>query len=199
MKITSATLKDECVILPFWQKEGEIATPAFAEKTYNVQAVLATKDFRAKEGEALLYYPEKGPKRLLLLGLGKKEGMTVERYRRAYASAAKAAIARKIAKISLVVPEGGDLQGMAEGIALVNYSFDAYRAEKGHLIESIGFFKDLKKASDIFERAFAIAEGMYAARSLINQNADDVTPAYLADFAEKLASTHVKTKVYDKA
>lgn len=198
MKITSGSIKDDCIVLPFWQKGGGHVEAAFVDKALAYQNVLATKDFTAQEGEVLFCYPEKGPKRLLLLGLGPDEAPSDERYRRAYAAAAKAALHKKIGKLSLYIPEGASYTAIAEGIALVNYSFDAYKKEKKELIQAIGLFKDLKKAADSFDKVFGVAEGIYQARDLINKNADEVTPLFLADFAEKLASSRVTVKVYDK-
>lgn len=199
MKIISDSLSNECLVLPFWQKGEEGVEQAFPGKSFPVRSVLDSKDFKAGEGEVYFVYLDKGPKRLLLLGLGKPEGMTEERYRRAYASATKAANAKKIKTLTLALPENAGLRGVAEGVAFANYFFDTYKAEKRSRIEKIAFLKESKKAHEEFTRVFKIFEGVYAARDLINQNADDITPAYLAQFAEKLASKEVKVQIHDKA
>lgn len=193
MKIVAGSLSDECVVLPFW--EG--ARPAFAGKPFNLQALLLSHDFKGKEGEVLFHYPEKGPKRLLLLGLGHEKEMSEERFRRAYAAATKASHARKVKTLTLLLPEGASGLGIAEGIALANYAFDLYKTEKSTLVETIALIKEGKKKQEVFQKAFAIAEGVYAARNLVNRNADEITPDFLARFAEGLTSC--KTKVYDKA
>ena len=192
MKLLSGSLNDDCIILPLWQK-GE-HTPDFKDKNFDLRAVQASKDFKADEGEVLFVYPEKGAKRLLLLGMGKKEEMTPERYRRAYATATKAANSKKIKTLTLMEYN----KAIAEGIALANYAFDTYKTEKRSLIEAVSLLKATPKNLAEFARVFTVFEGVYAARNMVNLNADDMTPAHLAAFAEKLSGPHIKVHVHDK-
>lgn len=192
MKLLVGSLNDDCIILPFWQKEEN--APDFKYKNFDLRALQASKDFKGNEGEVLFIYPEKGPKRLLLLGLGKKEEITPERYRRAYAAATKAANSKKIKTLTLIDYN----KAIAEGIALANYAFDTYKTDKRSLVEAIAFLKAGPKILAEFEQVFTVFEGVYAARNMINLNADDMSPTHLAAFAEKLSAPHIKVYIHDK-
>nr|MBA2669865.1 hypothetical protein [Gemmatimonadota bacterium] len=59
-----------------------------------ISDVIARGDFRGKEGQTLLLYPQEGQipaERILLVGLGKREKLDLERIRRAAATATRQA------------------------------------------------------------------------------------------------------------
>jgi len=104
-----------------------------------ISPALDAARFAAKELETLLLYPDNvKTKKLLLVGLGKRDAITRERLRRAAAAAAKAARKVRAKSLALIVPEirldsGSDINGwevvgtaLGEGAILSQYRFDKY-------------------------------------------------------------------------
>ncbi len=100
-----------------------------------VAGLLVPGDFSGRAGQTLLLYPRGAiaPKRLLLVGLGKREKANAETIRRASATAVKEAQKLKVAAVTVGI--NGDLplepeataQAFAEGIELGAYRFWRYR------------------------------------------------------------------------
>lgn len=212
-------LKADTLVLPFIEGEKKIVTEDKLEDI--VRPAIALKDAKGKKGEVTLLYPgRKGiPKRLFLLGLGKKQDIGVEPIRQAYAALAKKLIAMKIDTAFFMMPERvcdepsrserlrpEEIAGaMTEGISLADYSFDKYISpEKDedkyrplHSIFFVGSFsRDVK---DKVREKLIIADAVKYARDLQNDAADVVCPKYLAQQAKAIAKEHGLTcTVFDK-
>lgn len=203
----------EVLVLPFWQEKEKIKPAADFEKLApHVKIPLETADFKAKEGEVLyVYADEPQEKRLLLLGLGDKSKLTVERLRRSFSNVIKSALVKKIKSINVLTPvapfltDEDLLRGMAEGMLLANYLFKRYKSEASKkelqfLVEKVCLIKAPKNALELVAKYQDIAEGVYLARDLVNGNADDVTPQYLVETAKVLAKKfkNIKATIFDK-
>ncbi len=206
--------KADLLVLPFWKgaSRPEEAT------TYKLQiplltAVLKMGDFQGKEGEVLFLYAEgQAESRIALLGLGPKDKMTLESLRKSYGALSKACLAKKFKTLNVAVPLSDRLTdqermvGVAEGLLLPNYVYDRLKspnpedADEAILLQKVTFISDDKNALEHAEEVAAICDGVDYARDLINGNADEVTPQYLAQCAHGLAKEHkqIKTTVFDK-
>lgn len=201
----------DILVLPYWKKKVESAADIGKLQT-QVQGPIEAGDFVGKEGEVVFLYLQSLPeKRVALLGLGEQEKITVEKLRRAYASLTKACRQKKIKDLNLVVPaipsltEENILSGISEGLLLSNYVFEklkqhSIKEEPTVLLKKATLIGVGKKALAITKKISGICEGVYLARNLVNGNADDVNPQYLAHFTKQLAAKlpHVKTTVFDK-
>lgn len=203
--------RTDLLVLPFW-KDKKKAAPAgdFHTLSAHFDLPLRTNDFTGKEGDVLIVYTDQD-NRIALLGLGEQEKISVERLRRAYASLAKAARARKIKEAHIVVPkvptlgDQGVLRGIAEGLLLANYSFDQLKHDtiKDNLtvlLTKTTLIGVDKQGLAYVNKLAKIVAGTYLARDLANSNADDATPQMLVHIAQKLAKDlpNVKTTVFDK-
>ncbi|HEX7401551.1 MAG TPA: M17 family peptidase N-terminal domain-containing protein, partial [candidate division Zixibacteria bacterium] len=104
-----------------------------------IAPLLVSGDFTAKLGQAVVLYPQNGffAKRIILTGLGKKNEVTTERIRKAYAYAGKKARELKIRSLAVMALESDHLpiklrqssQAIVEGILLANYKLDRYITE----------------------------------------------------------------------
>lgn len=198
----------DLLVFPFW-KHGQKVSPAAVMDTFApiLKVPVDAGDFEGKVGETILLYSKGGKeKRLLLLGLGKQDEVSVETYRRAYSDLAKLCQTMRIAKVSIVLPTlsklHGDgatecLTGISEGLLLTNYRFENLHSVKEEtvLLKSVQFIGVTPKRMEIVEEAQTIAEGVYLARDLTNGNAHEVTPEYLAQVAKKIAAKHAACKV----
>lgn len=199
-------LPTDLIVFPFWQnnKKTENASKVNEHKDL-LKIPLEMGDFKGKEGEILfLYGPnKKSDKRIVLLGLGEKKEINVERLRRAYSILTKACHQRKLEEISLVIPliesmkEEEVVKGISEGLLLSNYLYNQLKSEKDDksiLLKKVGLLEVSKNSLDVTKQCKTIAEAVYFARDLVNGNADDVTPQKIAHSAKELAKEFPKLK-----
>jgi len=203
----------DLLAIPFFQKKKKAESAVDIEHLKShVKIPLETEDFKAKEGEILIIYvDEKHEQRVALVGLGEQDQLTKEKLRRVYASLAKACQSRKLKSINLLLPkisainEADLVGGIAEGLLLANYAFTKNKSlsikdNPTVLLEKATLIGTGKHILSIANKYKTISEGVYLARDLVNGNADDITPQYLAKTAQSFAKKlpHVKTTVFDK-
>ena len=164
-----------------------------------VRDLLEPEDFQSKAGQTLLLYPRGAlaPRRLLLVGLGKREKASAETIRRASATAVKEAQKLKVAAVSVGV--NGDIaldpptaaQAFAEGIELGAYRFWRYRTglsdEQTFNVERATVFsKTDATTSKGVAVGQVIARGVNFARDLVNGPGYAMHPPALGEEAVKL-------------
>lgn len=196
------------LVLPFWKgkKQGEWAIDHRFHSP-QLDLLLEAGDFKGKEGEVALLYVDKQPeKRIILLGLGPKEKISVEGLRRSYGSLTKTSLGKKLTSLNVVIPQGIKglneellITGMAEGLLLPNYIFSGLKKQDQEderiLLKKINWIGSSKHTSKIAEKVLNVCEAIYAARDLVNGNADEITPQYLSRYALSLASDNPSLKV----
>jgi leucyl aminopeptidase len=202
----------DLIVVPFWKgkKHAENAASIGKLSAYAEEPIHAG-DFIGKEGEVLILYSKGNPdKRIALLGLGEKEKVTVEKLRRAYACLTKACRPRKVQEINLLLPVVSSLaeeevvRGVSEGLLLANYVFnkrknDSIKEDPVKLLKKTTFVGASKEAVSIANKYNTIVEAVYFARDIVNDNADTVTPQFLANAAKNLSKLkNVKTTIFDK-
>ena len=176
-------------------------------------------NFRGKDGELLTFQTERkiASPLLILAGLGQVKKLSLERYRRAAANAARRAtsLSRKHLAFEVPLAPGGvagfrPLPGelasaIAEGAVLSGYQFDRYITDKDrkkHLARVTLF--DPSEASArinkrILDRTRIICEATCFARDLENAPANEIYPETLADAAKASASRYgFHVTVWDK-
>lgn len=175
-----------------------------------ISSLLGNGDFRGKEGDAQVLYPrdgEVGAKRILLVGLGKREDLDVERMRRAAAVAVKAASRLRVSELASIMhhaemverrvtPERA-ARAVAEGAVLAGYRFSEMKSEPEDETErpvEVNSFTLLEKVGEKADRlaegvavGAAMARGANLTRTLGNLPGNVATPTYLAETAERIA------------
>jgi leucyl aminopeptidase len=179
------------LVLGAW--EGE-ALPAA------VAALHEDGDWSGKYKRTLLLYPRGAlpPRRLLLVGLGKRGAFEASRLREVAAVAAQRARELKLDRYSfdLPTPEGLALadaaQALVEGSMLSLYRYDHYKTTLGpddqHAIAELTIVSNIEDQA--VERGAAvggvIARGVALARDLANGPGNDITPTKLGEEAQAL-------------
>ena len=152
--------------------------------------------FKGKFGETYLLptYGKEVYKKVLVLGLGKKEEFNPDKMREAVAKAIKKSMQMeaKIVAFSLDGIEFDYSEQFTLGAFIADYAFDKYKSEKkdNKVIEVY-----VQANAGIVEKATKIAEAMAFARNIANEPAQFATPAELASIACDLG---LETKVYDR-
>ena len=179
-----------------------------------VAGLLEPADYRGRAGQTLLLYPRGvlAPRRLLLVGLGKREAVTAESLRRAAAEAVRRARELQVTAISIGAVDDLPLdaasvgQAFAEGLALGAYRYWKYRTglttEQTFAVESATIYTGDERAVGIgagVATGQAIARGVTFARDLVNSPGYAMTPARMGEEAVALGeSLGLKVTVLDK-
>jgi leucyl aminopeptidase len=173
-----------------------------------IKEAIDNKDFRGTFGSSILVYTlGKGPmKKIMLIGLGKREKFTDEMARICAGKAAQKAKELGTREFTILQFSNLDeplVEAMAEGIALALYSFDRYKAQDkdAQKVEEVTILinSDSPRFQMIAERANHVAEAVNFARDLGNLPPNDCPPAHLASVALSLASDYgMKARVIDR-
>jgi leucyl aminopeptidase len=167
-----------------------------------IEALLEAKDFKGKEGETVVLYTEGriAARRFMLVGLGEQKKLTLEKLRRAAATASKRTQSLKLRSLAVEFPEANTItatvkeslqdiaQALAEGAALALYRFDKYLTEKKEKETKVTRFTlisdDAKESKEIrrgVQSTEAIVEATCLARDLENAPSNEIYPESLAE------------------
>ena len=168
----------------------------------SLRKLVQSKEFEGKANEVLLYHTQGSvpAKRLVLVGLGKKNEVTLETIRQAMGSAAKRVRQAKVGSFSVVlptvIPAGMSwvevTQAMVEGAILGSYQFTVYRtAAAEHAVEGMKILipqkGQLRQVAEGVRRGVATAEAAVFVRDLCNHPSNVLTPARVAEEAKAIA------------
>lgn len=147
-----------------------------------------------KETYLLPTYEKEPYRKILVLGLGKKEEFNPNKLREAVAHAIKKSMQMKAAKVAFSLDgiEFDYSEQFTMGALIADYKFDKYKTEKKDDKISEVY---VQANADIVNKAEKIAEAMTFARNLANEPAQFATPSELAAIACDLG---LETKIYDR-
>jgi leucyl aminopeptidase len=175
-------------------------------------------DFSGRLGECLTLYSRGGTAapRVVLVGLGPREGFGLEAVRRAAAAAAAEAAKRGAASLATIVHGAGiggldpaaAAQATVAGTLLGQYEFTVYKStsdgdEPPRALAALtvveadpGRLDAVRAGAAIGE---AVAAGVGLARDLANHPSNTATPSYLAAQAGEIAGRHgMRLEVWDR-
>ena len=179
-----------------------------------LNTLVQSKEFEGKANEVLLYHTQGTvpAKRLVLVGLGKKNEVTLETIRQAMGSAAKRVRQAKVASFAVALPTvmpGGMsrvevAQAMVEGAILGSYQFTVYRtAAAEHAVKEMKILipqkGQLKQVTEGIRRGVATAEATVFVRDLCNHPSNVLTPARVAEEAKTIAKAEkISVKILEQ-
>ncbi len=178
-----------------------------------IKNIISCGDFTGRLYQTLVLYPGPGLKikRILLVGLGKKSAMNIEKLRGAASTAA--CHVRDIGLESFTIPVSfADIKGTpshikagicAESVILGLYRFRQFKSGKAEKnIRSVTILTEsneqLKKCAVEVKKAEVIADAVCIARDLVSRPGNSATPSFLADTAKKISkNTGLTCKIID--
>lgn len=194
----------EIAVIPFWMHGNQVEMACIAKEYMKyASTAISMNDFFAKADETCLLYTktEKEP-RILLLGLGQKDEVTVESIRRCYGQAARLLRKKRWTGVSLFLPSLSEeyLFGMMEGVLLANYAYDllkrdTLKKDPTCLLKQIQCIGSSKRFSLACKKLITLMDSVYFTRDLVNGNADDITAETLGSIAKELKGPSLKVKV----
>ena len=172
-------------------------TSSIARKLGVRMPAVETGDFAGKEGDAIVLYASRAGKarRIILVGLGERQKLSPERFRRCGAMAAKRARALKAKSLSIFVPPAlaafeSVVTAIAEGAFLGLYRFDKYVSKKSDAppsLEQITLSTEdsgkVARGRTAVLRAQIVCEATILARNLANAPGNEIYPETLAEAA----------------
>ncbi|MFN2134914.1 MAG: leucyl aminopeptidase [Candidatus Promineifilaceae bacterium] len=177
-----------------------------------ISDLIAGGDFSGKLGDTAVLYPRGAiaAQRVLVAGLGEREGFDLESVRRASAHAILRARELKANHVATIV-HGAGIGGLAvdaaaqatlEGTLLALYSYHApgLSATDPHMIDALTIVEYERDKMDAIEAgaaaAQAVSAGVYMAREMVNMPPNIATPSRLASMAEDLSDEFASIDVF---
>lgn len=222
MKITvkkgnPADIKTQAVIVPLFEGEKLLTGVALAvDKKSNglISDVLKNGDFEGKVSQIFLIYTKDAllAKRIMLVGLGKKNELNLEKIRNAFARAMQHLRGLNISEATTTL-DGIRLheqnekiaQAVTEGATLGLYQYTPYKTVAREEIKSmrqldiIVDVQDYLAAFEEVRKAKIIADAVSFTRDLISAPSNEMTPSILAECARKIAGReNVSCTVLDR-
>ncbi len=165
--------------------------------------VVAASDFSGKLDQTAIVYPDKGPKRILLVGAGKPEEMSRATVRRCAAVAARRALTLKASAIAVHITEdtaGGVTHTdighvVVEGAVQGGWKFSDFQGtdEEESSLDQVEIIvgKDRRSETERGRKiGAATAAGQKLARELQASPGNVCTPSHLASVARRLGSDY---------
>jgi leucyl aminopeptidase len=180
-----------------------------------ISALLQEGEFTGKSKQQAVLHTQGRlkSKKVVLVGLGQPEALTLERLRQAAGSAAHFASDLRVSSLATTL-EGTEraqlalieaAQAVTEGIVLGLYRFDKFKTERSDLkdVASVTLVANNREQARMIERGVEIgrvlAESASFARSLVNHPANEMTPTILAEQARQMAKEcHLKYEILDR-
>lgn len=189
-----------CLVVPVYQGEFPLNSSLLRqEEELTLQAWVDWEVFRGAPAEApFLPAPGAPYQSVLLLGLGKRDGLTPEKARRAAGGAAKALLANRIAHVALDLSHADEAlaEPIVEGLLLGQYDFDVYKRRPEDTpapqrVETLTVAVKEGTALDGLKSQLELAAlccfSANGARHLANTPPNEMMPSALAAFAQGIA------------
>jgi leucyl aminopeptidase len=194
------------------QPEGDAAA---ADKVLDgaISRLIKRKEIKGKPGEiTLLHGPASIPAgHIVVVGLGRKRGLTVEKIRGAIAETCRYLRKKGVTSVATGTPGAGirdikiedSVQAVTEGTLLGLYTFRRYITKKD---DNSGEIKELTitgrpraALTGAIERGRVLAEAANWARDMVNEPGNNMTPTHMAEAARQIAEEYgLNIEVLDK-
>jgi leucyl aminopeptidase len=195
-----------------------LAVPCFEDRTIaawdeldvaaggELRAALSRGEFNAKAYELFVTRPvAKGwrASRLVAVGGGPSAETTVERLRRMAASVGLLARQQRLARVAWVTDpaDDGAVQAVADGLTQANFDAGAYKSRDAtpFFLSHVALAGCGEQRMTAIERGCIVGEAVNAARVLINEPSNRLTPRDLVERAAALAAVPgVRSEILDE-
>ncbi|MGL5506752.1 MAG: M17 family peptidase N-terminal domain-containing protein, partial [Paraclostridium sp.] len=164
------------------------------------------KDFKSTTSniEAIKLFKDNKFESLLLVGMGKKSDLDIEKIKNTSANVVKKAKQMDVENISFKnindeILDNNEVESFIEGLILGNYKFDKYKTDKkSSKLNVINIITDRALNTEI-ENGKLLAEATIIARELVNEPANVIYPETLANKVKELGKEYgFETEIYDK-
>jgi leucyl aminopeptidase len=173
-----------------------------------LQELISETEFKGKEGSSAIARVGGGStiRKILIVGLGKTEGLSLESLRKAAATSVRLANSNKCSSLALSFPLWNDdpaktVQAIAEGAELAlhrDLRFKSEPEENGQKLSQVDIL-GCGQQPQALAQAQQIVSGVILARELVVAPANSVTPITMATTAEAIAQDYgLELKVLER-
>lgn len=174
---------------------------------------IENKEFSGKKGEVVTInlLRKEAPSKVVLVGSGKGEELTMEVLRKNIGKLIKEATKLKATSLEINLPalrKYSDMKeatrAITEALIMSPYTFDTYKSDKKQIeLENVTILCcsqcNVEELEQGVKEGVALGEGNLITRQLVNEPANILTPAELAKRAEKIGlESGFKVEVYGK-
>ncbi len=212
-------LEASCLIVGFYSKRKLTPTAEALDARLDglLERLMKRDDLSGKAGDLLMIGNTgiEGIERIIAVGFGKKEELTVASYRKSLAAAARAVLGTPAKHVVSALHEVGvkgqdvrwSVRQFIEIFETAAYKFTELKTDPPVTkvkVSRVTFLDAATHDSEALEQGLlegqAIASGMNIARELGNLPGNICTPKYLAGEAERIGKAHkkLKTKILDE-
>lgn len=198
---TITTITSQALVVGIYAEEAVPAELRALDEVLSgsMSRMLTEKKVASKFGEITVFHTwGKIPaEHVVVIGLGKREALSLDKIRAAAATAARTAEKNGWKTVHFVppavsVPLPELVQAAAEGFQLGVYAFTYYKTadkEQQDKLQRVSFCLSVQDAAieSALERAIIVAESVAAARDMVNHPGNVMTPARMVETAAVLA------------
>ncbi|MBN2239407.1 MAG: leucyl aminopeptidase [Dehalococcoidales bacterium] len=167
-----------------------------------ISGLIKKGEIKGKAGQQTIIhtYGKIPASKIAVLGLGKRDNLTAERIRGAFAGVCRSlqqdnvGVAASVVPVSGMLAEGETARAMVEGALLGSYSFRTHltaEAEHGDLQQLVIVTDDPESVSGLEQgctEGEILARAAMRARDMVNEPANFMTPSIMAGIAEETAA-----------
>jgi leucyl aminopeptidase len=164
-----------------------------------ISELIAETEFKGKSGTTSIERigGKNSLRKIILVGLGKEEELTLDTFRQAGGSIARVAKKANVKTLSIALNHSGYddeilAQVISEGVILALHEDNRFKSDTEDqklTLETVELL-DLPASPQAIEKAEKIASGVILARELVNAPANALNPVTMAEMAENLASEY---------
>jgi len=164
-----------------------------------ISELIAETEFTGKEGVSAIARVggDSAIKKIIIIGLGKVEDVTLDTFRQAGGNIARIAKQGKVAKLGIAINcdnyEDDILaQVITEGVILASHQDNRFKSEPEASKINLDTVEllDLSASENAITKAQHITSGVILARELVNSPANDINPVTMAEMVQNLASEY---------
>lgn len=209
----------DALLLSLYEDEPLHKSPAKADEALGgaIADLISMGDFAAKPSQVAVLYPRGAlpARRLILVGLGKREALTVDVLRRAVVAGIQKAHDLKASSLASTLHGRGSAlspetcaQAYVEAVLLASYRYHGQKSSPPSATAperlTIVLPEDATADRDAVERGMRagqiLGEATCLARTLVNLPPNICTPQHLAETARQVAEAHgLRLQVLDRA
>jgi leucyl aminopeptidase len=193
-------IKADAVIVNLFEGVTELSgvtASLDAQMNGTIVNLISAGEFKGKLNETTVLYPQGlNARKVVVVGLGKAEALTVEKVRQAAGSAIKLAAKGKTSSVATVVhgAEGSGLslaqcaQAVVEGTLMATYRYDKLKRESSPMSLEQIIIAEQGSILEGVNRGEIMAEATLLARDLVSAPGNYMTPTHMAEVAQQIAA-----------
>ena len=223
IRAAASTVTTPLLVLPIYERDDKPVGGGIEIDTGlggAIARVLKSGDFKGKKDETLMLFPQGGAlkaERVLLMGVGKREGYTLERLRRLVGLAVRTAERLSVRSFAMSLEHtsnSSERLGLAlsaraasEAAVMAAWDFRDYKTAKDEephkVVEEMVLIaaddRENNEISHAAELGVVLGRSANLARTLASHPGNVATPTYLANIAQEIAAQHsMKITVLDR-